>query len=68
MIFSNIEIDYYVRKKVFIILVVSLSSLTNLLFSTEVIVSFEKTLYERNEVNLFQIFVLSVIIFSLRLL
>ena len=68
MIFSNIEIDYYVRKKVFIILVVSLSSLANLLFSTEVIVSFEKTLYERNEVNLFQIFVLSVIIFSLRLL
>ena len=68
MIFSNIEIDYYVRKKVLIILVVSLSSLTNLLFSTEVIVSFEKTLYERNEVNLFQIFVLSVIIFSLRLL
>ena len=44
MIFSNTEIDYYIReKKVFIILAVSLSLLIIVSFSIKVILSVDQT-------------------------
>ena len=53
------------EKKVFITLAVSLSLLIILSFSIKVILSADKTLFERNGVTVFQTFLLSFI-FSLR--
>ena len=56
------------EKKVFIILAGSLSLLIILSFFIKGILSVNKTLSKRNEVTVFQNFLLSVMFFSLKLL
>ena len=64
MIFRNIEISYYVREKVLIILTLSLSMSKILSVSIKVILSVDKTLSERNGVTVFR----NLLFFLLRLL
>ena len=65
---GTLKLVSMLEKKVFMILAVSLPSLIILSFSAKVILSVDKTLSQRNEENVLQNFLLSVMFFSLRLL